>query len=258
MRLLDAYRRRYPPSDLVVAVVGDVDPQRVATAFVASFADAPAPQTRPAGPPPAAVAPRLEPATVFRAAAGPDADAVVGYPTFAPGDPDRLPLELLAEILGGDEGRLAGLLRGDKTLAYRVSGRAAGAAEPGYLAVALTCAPAHLDAAVAAVRGAFAAVVASGVTADEVKRAAQRLVGARAAALRSEAAIAHALVLDEAHGLPPLAYRRDAGTIGRLGPEDVARAARRALDPRREVIAVVTAPPAMSRAPAAARAEGGR
>lgn len=258
VRLLDAYRRRYPPSDLVVAVVGDVDPQRVATAFVASFADAPAPQTRPAGPPPAAVAPRLEPATVFRAAAGPDADAVVGYPTFAPGDPDRLPLELLAEILGGDEGRLAGLLRGDKTLAYRVSGRAAGAAEPGYLAVALTCAPAHLDAAVAAVRGAFAAVVASGVTADEVKRAAQRLVGARAAALRSEAAIAHALVLDEAHGLPPLAYRRDAGTIGRLGPEDVARAARRALDPRREVIAVVTAPPAMSRAPAAARAEGGR
>jgi predicted Zn-dependent peptidase len=165
---------------------------------------------------------------------------VVGYPTVAPGDPDRLSLELLVEILAGDGGRLAGLLRGDKTLAYRVSGRASGAGEPGYLAVALTCAPTHLDAAVAAVRGAFAAVVAGGVSADEVTRAARRLVGARAAALRSRAAITHALVLDEARGLPPLAYRGEAARIVRLGPDDVARAARRAFDPKREVIAVVT------------------
>jgi zinc protease len=242
VRLLDAYRRRYPLSELVVAVVGDVDPQRVTAAFLASFADAaPAPTLSVTIPPAPS---RLEPATVFRSAGagGADADVVVGYPTFAPGDPDRLPLELLAEILAGDGGRLAGLLRGDKTLAYRVSGRAAAAAEPGYLAVALTCAPARLDDVVAAVRAAFAAVVAGGVSADEVNRAARRLVGARAAALRSRAAIAHALVLDEARGLPPLAYRGEGARIVRLGPEDVARAARRALDPNREVIAVITGP----------------
>jgi zinc protease len=251
LRLLEIYRRRYPPSGLVVAVIGDVDPQRVTAAFAAAFADVPAaPPRPPAAAPPA---PRLEPATVFRGAAGPDADAVVGYPTFPPGDPDRLPLELLAEILAGDGGRLAGLLRDDKTLAYRVSGRAAGAMEPGYLAVSLTCAPAHLDAVVAAVRGAFAAVLAGGVTPDEVNRAARRLVGARSAALRSGGAIAHALVVDEARGLPPLAYRREAGSIGRLGPDDVARAARRALDPRREVIAVVS-----GAAPGRAVAEGKR
>jgi zinc protease len=240
VRLLDAYRRRYPLSELVVAVVGDVDPQRVTAAFLASFAEAP-----PAPPPSVTTPPapsRLEPATVFRPAGGADADVVVGYPTFAPGDPDRLPLELLAEILAGDGGRLAGLLRGDKTLAYRVSGHAAGATEPGYLAVALTCAPARLDDVVAAVRAAFAAVVAGGVNADEVNRAARRLVGARAAALRSRAAIAHALVLDEARGLPLLAYRGEAARIVRLGPEDVARAARRALDPNREVIAVISGP----------------
>jgi zinc protease len=65
VRLLDAYRRSYPLSELAVAVVGDVDPRRVTAAFAAAFAGAPA-----APPPPSATAapapPRLEPATVFR------------------------------------------------------------------------------------------------------------------------------------------------------------------------------------------------
>jgi predicted Zn-dependent peptidase len=164
---------------------------------------------------------------------------VVGYPTFAPGDPDRLAIELLAEILNGEAGRLMRLFSDDKALALRTRARAAPPIEPGYFAVALSCAPPRLDAAVAAVRGALADVAATGVTPAEVDRAARRLVGARAAALRSRTAIAHALVVDETRGLPPLAYRREATALARLGAADVARAARRAIDPTREVIAVI-------------------
>jgi hypothetical protein len=58
--------------------------------------------------------------------------------------------------------------------------------------------------------------------------------------LRSRTAIAHALVVDEARGLPPLAYRQEATALARLRADDVARAARRAFDPTREVIAVIT------------------
>ena len=180
------------------------------------------------------------PTTVFRRSARPDAEAVVGYPTFAPGDPDRLALELLAEILGGEGGRLAHLFSDANAQAFQASARAAPPVEPGYLALALSCTPTRLDAAVAAARDALASVLASGVTADEVSRAARRIVGARAAALRSHTAIAHALVVDEARGLPPLAYRQEAIVLARLRPDDVARAARRAFDPAREVIAVVT------------------
>jgi len=244
VRLLDLYRRRYPPSRLVVAVVGDLDPQRAVAALASAFSDVPADRPRPtpvAPPAPATTSPpAAEPTTVFRTGAGSDADVVIGYPTFPPGDPDRLPMELLSEILAGEGGRLWNALRGDATLAYSVRGRTPAGPDPGYFAVALTCAPAHVESAVAAVRSAFAAVAASGVTADEVGRAARRLIGARAAALRSGEGIAHALVVDETRGLPPLAYRTYAAAVARVRADDVARAARRALDPRHEVIAVVT------------------
>jgi zinc protease len=164
----------------------------------------------------------------------------VGYPTFAPGDPDRLAIEVLAEILGGQGGRLGGELGEDRSLSCRTRARAAGQAAPGYLAVALTCAPPRLDAAVATVRAAFARVAAAGVTPEEVSRAARRLIGVRAAALRTRTAVADALVRDEGNGLPMLSYRRTPAALARIGADDVARAARRALDPRREVIAVVT------------------
>ena len=91
--LLDRYRRRYPLSRLVVAVVGDVDPAQVVAAVTSAFPGGPAagpPAVPPSAPTgvPAAPAPRQEPTTVFRAGSGAESAAVVGYPTFAPGDPE--------------------------------------------------------------------------------------------------------------------------------------------------------------------------
>jgi zinc protease len=276
--LLDRYRRRYPLSRLVVAVVGNVDPAAVAAllanAFPANAPDAPrvlAAPTAPAAavvpatvaspPAPAATASPLPAArgqgqgegpaaTVFRVSTGVDSAAVVGYPTFAPADPNRASIEVLAEILAGEGGRLASALSDERTLACRIGARVAPAPAPGYLAISVTCPPARLDAGVAAVRAALAQVAATGATPDEVGRAARRLVGARAAALRTRIAVADALVRDEGWGLPMLTYRRTSATLARVTAADVARAAQAALDPRRQIIAVVhpaNAAPALAR-----------
>lgn len=249
--LLDRYRRRYPLHRLVVAVVGNVDPAAVAAALSTAF-PGPAPAT-PAAPAAAPATPRLEATTVFRATAGMESAAVVGYPTFAPGDPTRPAIEVLAEILGGAGGRLAAVLGDDRTLACRAGARVAAAASTGYLAITVSCPPARLDAAVAAVRGALGPGAGAGVTPDEVSRAAGRLIGARADALRTRMAVADALVRDEGWGLPMLSHRRATAAIARVTPADVARAAQTVLDPKREVIAVVH-PPAS--APALARTSG--
>jgi zinc protease len=257
--LLERYRRRYPLSRLVVAVVGDVDPAQVVAAVTSAFPGAPA-ASSPAAPQPAPTAapapppPRQEPTTVFRAAAGAESAAVVGYPTFGPGDPNRAAIEALVEILGEDGGRLAAAL-GDNRPACVARARVAAPGAPGYLAVSVTCPPARLDAAVAAVRAALGRVAAEGVTPDEVTRATRRLTGARAATLRTGAAIADALVSDEALGLPMLAYRRDTAALASVAAPDVVRAARAVLDPKREVVAVVHPP---SAAPALARTSGAR
>jgi zinc protease len=260
--LLDRYRRRYPLHRLVVAVVGNVDAASVARALAGALpgaapTDTPAP---PAAPPPMPTSPvpavRGEgPTTVFRTTANAESVAVVGYPTFAPGDPNRQPIEVLAEILGGEGGRLAAALGDERTVVCRSSARVATAAAPGYLAVTVTCPPARLDAAVTAVRAAIARVASAGVTADEVSRASRRLVGVRAAGLRTRMAVADALVRDEVSGLPMLSYRRAAQAFARVAAADVARAAQAVLDPKREVIAVIHPP---SAAPALARTSGAR
>ena len=84
---------------------------------------------------------------MFRVAPGTESSAVVGYPTFAAGDASRLPVELLAEVLGGEGGRLAAAFGDERTLACRANARVPGAAAPGYLAVTVTCPAARLDAA---------------------------------------------------------------------------------------------------------------
>jgi hypothetical protein len=86
-----------------------------------------------------------------------------------------------------------------------------------------------------------------------VSRAARRLTGARAAALRTGAAIADALIADEAQGLPLLSYRRNALALAQVAAPEVTRVARAVLDPKREVVAVVHPP---SAAPALARTAG--
>jgi len=132
---------------------------------------------------------------------------------------------------------------------YRFGASAAAGVDPGELAVTVGCAPASVDAAVAAIRVALAEIAVGGLAAGEVERAARRLGGLRALALRGEAAIADALATDEAYGLPLMSYRRLPAALTRVTATDVTRAARRFIDPKRETIAVVrpeTSPAAIS------------
>ena len=235
VRLLDHYRRHYPVSRLVVSVVGDVDPQEVVATLTTLFADAAGGAPPPELPPEPA---HTEPVALFHATNRDVAEIVLGYPGAPVGDADRAALEVLAQILNGRGGPLERGLAATPNV-YRVGASAASGVDPGELAVTVTCAPASVDAAVVALRVALAKVAESGVAATDVERAARRLGGLRALALRGEAAIADALATDEAYGLPLMTYRQLPAALARVTAPDVARAARRFLDPKRETIAVV-------------------
>ncbi len=262
MRLLEHYRRHYPLSQLVLTVVGDVDPAAIVSTLTSLLAEAagdPA-QTKARGVDGAtpAVPVHSEPVAVFRATSKDVAQVVLGYPGPPVGDPDRLAAQVLAEVLSTAGGGLQNALAGEAPLAYQVQVSAARGVEPGFLSVALGCPPARVDAAVAAVRAALARVAADGVTADEVARAARRRAGALALGLSGPVAIADALALDEAYGLGLMSYRQVPAALSRVTADEVTRAARRLLDPKREVIAVVRPPetPASVLRAAAAKAGG--
>ena len=239
VRLLDHYRRHYPVSRLVVSVVGDVDPAEVVATLTALFADAVA------GPPPTEPPPEpahTEPVALFHSTNRDVAEIVLGYPGAPVRDADRAALEVLAEVLNARGGPVERGLAATPNV-FRFGASAATGVDPGELAVTVACAPASVDAAVAALRAALAEVAAKGVAAAEVERAARRLGGLRALVLRGEAAIADALATDEAYGLPLMTYRQLPATLARVTAPDIARAARRFIDPKRETIAVVRPDP---------------
>jgi zinc protease len=242
-RILDHYRRYYGVSVLTIAVVGNVNPAGVVARLQALLGDAPAPAGEVA---PAATIPTLpvepargEPAEVFRLSQDDDAHVVLGYPSVTLRDPDRFPLQLLAEALSGPQGRLDGALRTQHPLAYRSSAHTVEGIDPGYFAIYLACSPQNLEPSVGAARAELARLAEHGLTGEELTRARQHLVGAHALSLERRSAIAAALAFHEAYGQGWREYRRYAENLRKVTVADVQRVAHQYLDPRREVVAVI-------------------
>jgi zinc protease len=249
-RLADHFQRFYGAANLTIAVVGDVDPGRVAETLAARLSDAPAPLEGAPPAPPARV-PTDAPTEVFAVAAKDEAHVVVGYPGLALRDPERRAAEVLVEILGGREDVRGGRLARELGGVSLVDASTWSGVDGGALVFDLASTPASIDAAVEALRGALARAVATPFTPVEVERARAALVSASALSLESRAAVAEALSRDEALGLPVGSYRRAAAELAAVTPEAVSRVARRLVDPRLEVVAVVRPPLAPTVAKAA-------
>jgi zinc protease len=236
-RLVDHYRRYYGASGLTIAVVGDVTPSRVVGKIQALLGDLSGVAADPAAV--AGEPPRSEPQEVFRDSPADEAHVVLGYPGTTLRDPDGVTLEVLAELLSGPNGRLAPALREARALTLGPTASSFEGIDPGSFAVYFACRPEGLEASVGAVRAELARVVERGVTQEEVVRARQRLVGTHAIRLDRRSAVAAALAFHEAQGLGWREFRRDADALARVTIADVQRVARKFLDPRREVVAVV-------------------
>jgi zinc protease len=251
-RVLDHYRRYYGLSGLTIAIVGNVDATRAVARIQALLGDLPGEAIDARAVP--AEPPRSEPAEAFAVVPGEDAHVVLGYPGVTVRDPDRFTLAVLSEILSGPAGRLAAAVRAERPLAYGPGASSVTGIDPGYFAVAFACRAQSLDATVRAVRAELARLVERGVTADEVARARRHMVGAHALGLERRSAVAGALAFHEASGAGWQEMGRYAAGLQRVTGADVQRAARKFLDPRREVVAVVK--PADETASIAGRGKG--
>jgi len=248
-KLLNHFRQRYGTSNLTIAVVGDVDPARVLAKVAALSGDAQ--ESKLEKPQVPAEPIRSEPAQVFKFMAKEQAHLVLGFPGVGFSNNDRFPLEVLAYVLSGQGGRLFTEIREKRALAYRVSAFSVEGLDPGYFAVYLASSPENLEEAIKVVRQEFRDVVDKGITADELARAQRYLIGVHAIGLQRKSALAAALAFHEAYGQGWKTYRQYGDYIMKVTVSDVARVARKYLDPEREVVAVVK-PPAES--PGAARA----
>jgi zinc protease len=241
-RVVDHYRQAFPLDRLVISIVGDVDPEAVVEraralfgaepALAAATAVAPSPRLEPPRPP-------ESPISVERKRQKQQGHIVYGFLGTTLNDPDRYPLEVLTTILSGQGGRLFVELRDKRGLAYRVSAFHVEGVEPGYFAVYLATSPQNLTVALDGIRDELARAVAAPPSPEELDRAKRYLVGAHDISLQRKSALAAQLAFHAAYGLPDDEHLRYGERVLAVTAADVQRVARRFLDPRRAVTAII-------------------
>ncbi len=235
--ILERYRARsYPPGAVTLSVVGDVDPERV-RALVRAKLSSPACSRPPIAPP--QEEPPQGPRFAVRRLDKAQAHLVVGFPGARLSDEVRWPLEVLSAVLSGQGGRLFVELRDKRSLAYSVTSFSVEGVDPGYFAVYIGCGPGKVQEALDGIRTELRRLREDPIRASELERARTHLIGTHAISLQRNSARAAVYAFDECYGLGADASAKYAAHVSDVRAEDVLLAARKVLEPSREVIALV-------------------
>jgi zinc protease len=235
--LLEWHQRYMDPSQLVLAVVGDVRASEVVELARQAFGEA----TGKAGavpriePDPPLPAPRRAVQTLPRA----QSHLVLGFRGARVSEPWRRALEVICTVLSGQGGRLFVELRDKRSLAYSVSSLAVEGVDPGYFAVYMGTSPEKVDVAVSGIRRELLRLRDERVSDEELLRAKRHLVGTHEIGLQRNGARAALLALDHLYGLGTEPFYRYAEEVLAVTPSEVQEIARKVIDFDREALAIV-------------------
>jgi zinc protease len=231
------YKTRYPQADLTIAAVGDIDVDQLSLRLEALFSRASAASIQVASP----SLPRLHGTrrAIFWPMAREQAHLVLGFPGVNLANPDRYPLEILAQLLSGQGGRLFTEVREKRGLVYSIGAFSLEGLDPGYFAVHAATSPDSVPAVVAQIRQELSRIIDDGVPSEaDLRRVQRHLIGAHAIGLQRRSALAATLAFREAYGLGWQSYRDYADRLREVKVADLARVAQKYWNPKREVLSV--------------------
>ncbi|MCG8592117.1 MAG: insulinase family protein [Proteobacteria bacterium] len=225
--LRSAHRQWIAGRGAVIGVAGDVDPDQIAAALSARLADLPAGAGPGALPPEDAPpdAPRQLELQKDRA----QAHLVLGWQGLRVDDPDRAALEVIAQLLAGQGGRLFLELRDKQSLAYTVSAVNVEGVAPGFFSVYIASAPDKVEVARSGLLAELERLVNERPPADELASAKRYLVGNFAIDQQRNSARASHIALDALYGLGPEADQDFPAQIEAVEAADVLRVAQRTI-----------------------------
>jgi zinc protease len=236
--LLAHQQRLVDPRNLVVALVGDVDPDDAAAELAKRLGGLAVPDEAAWAPPPTEPPPDGPREAEIRKDRA-QAHLVIGFRGLAVDDDDREGLEVLTQLLSGQGGRLFLELRDRRSLAYSVSALSVEGLAPGFFAVYIATAPDKLADARRGLSEQLEAVLASPPDEAELDRARRYLIGNFAIDQQRAAVRASHVSLDSLFGLGADADRRYVERVRAVGPADVLRVARRVIRPAAATLAII-------------------
>jgi zinc protease len=226
------------PSNGVLSIVGDVEPDEIVAQLGEMLADwkGPAQVTLPAREMPKAP---TEPRVASLEKDKQQVHVVMGFLGLTLADPDLPALEVLTQILSGQGGRLFLELRDKQSLAYSVTAFSMEGVDPGSFGVYIASAPDKLQEARDGLAEQLAQLLAGPITEAELDRARSYLIGSHAVGLQRYAAQASLISLDELYGLGAANYLGYGDRIAAVTLDDVKRVAERIIKLDAPVVAVV-------------------
>ena len=224
--LVTYYERFSVPSNSVLAVVGDVEPDALIQALAAHLGDWTGPAQvdlpdRPAPTPPE----KLRKISVEKQKQ--QVHIVMGFLGLPLGDPDAPALDVMTQILSGQGGRLFLELRDKKSLAYSVGAFSFEGVDPGAFGVYIASSPDKLDESMAGLDRELRELLDEPIRPDELDRARAYLIGTQAVSLQRYSAQAAQLALDQLYGLGATYHLEYGKRIEAVSIEDVRRVAER-------------------------------
>ena len=213
------------PKRMSIAVVGDVDPEQIGYLIerrlgsMSAGGDGfqmPAEEPRDSG---------IREASLVKDRA--QAHLVIGFRGITLGDPDRYALELIAQILAGQGGRLFLELRDRQSLAYTVSASNVEGLAPGFFTLYIATAPEKLDRARSGIFEEIDRLISVAPSEQELQHAIRYGTGSFAIdSQRNHARAAH-IALDSIYGLGPDHSASYPAAIAQVNPNDILRVAQR-------------------------------
>jgi zinc protease len=237
-KLQTVWQRYAQPSNGVLSIVGDVDPDSVVEAIATRLSDwrGPAHVELPArSQPPVPDGPREVSVEKGRQ----QVHIVMGFPGIALGDPDGPALDVLTQVLSGQGGRLFVELRDKRSLAYSVAAFAIEGVDPGSFGVYIASSPDKLEESLEGLRSELARLLDEPIAPEEIERAKAYLIGSNAVSLQRYSAQAGLLSLDELYGMGATHYLGYAQRTEAVTAEDLKRVSQRLIRLNSPLVAIV-------------------
>jgi len=213
--------------NLVIAVSGDVDPDAIAKSFSVRLADLPSGDFEAPAPLMDPVPGEIRTARAHKERA--QAHILLGFRGLTVSDPDRHALEVIAQLLAGQGGRLFLELRDRRSLAYSVSASNIEGVAPGFFSIYIATAGEKVEEAQRAILEQLERLISEAPADDEFARAKRYLSGSFAIDRQRNSARAAHVSLDALYGLGPEASLAYADQIESVTKEDLLRVAQRVL-----------------------------
>lgn len=235
--LLSFYHRTIVPDNVVIAIVGDVEPLFIEQMIEENLHDIERKRFEPV---------KLEPenrpaesrnSLIYKEKE--QAHIVIGFLGTTMYDKDRYALEILSVVLGGQSGRLFLDLRDKKSIAYTVSAFNVEGIENGYFAIYLSCAHHKVKTARDAIFEVIAQIKKDGISLEELEKAKSYLTGIHSIEMQEYSVRAHLYSLDELYGLGYDYHSKYLNMINSVSAEDISEILNKYFVPENSVISVI-------------------